>query len=108
GGVEFRLGRAFGGWVDPCNSGCTVGPKWGLEGVYWTLFDSDDYAQYIDDMPDRTYSMMPMRGLQFDAGGGAMPVNEYWDYGTPVENGTVVVTMTKARSSFEVQNFELN
>ncbi|MBA3483664.1 MAG: hypothetical protein H0T51_17790 [Pirellulales bacterium] len=107
GGIEFRLGRTFGSNVDPCG-GCSVGPKWGVEGVYWTLFDNDEYSQYVFNGTDRTYSMMPMRGLQFDPGAGPMPVNEFWDYGTPVETGSIIVTMTKARSSFEVQNFELN
>jgi hypothetical protein len=106
GGMEFRLGRTFGSNVDPCG-GCSCGPKWGLEGVYWTLFDNDEYSQYVFG-GDRVYSMMPMRGLWYDPGAGNMPVNEFWDYAPPVEAGSIIVTMTKARSSFEVQNFELN
>jgi hypothetical protein len=109
GGVEFRLGRTFGGGgMDPCGYNCGCGPKWGVETVYWTLFENNEYAQYVDTGSMRTYSMMPMRGLLYDPGSGDMPVNEFWDYGTPVETGNVVVTMAKARSSFEVQNLEIN
>ncbi len=106
GGYEFRLGRTFGGHADPC--GCSYGPKWGLEGVYWELFENNEYSQYVDNGSVRTYSMMPMRGLMYNPGSGNMPVNEFWDYAPPVATSTIVVTMTKARSSFEARNFELN
>lgn len=109
GGVEFRLGRTFGGGgFDPCG-GCACGPSWGLETVYWTLFENNEYAQYIDSGSVRTYSMMPMRGLVYDPGSGSLPVHDFWDYAPPVPaTSQFIVTMTKARSSFEVQNFELN
>lgn len=97
GGIELRLGRAFG-----------AGPAWGVESVYWTLFDSDGYAQYIDGAPVRTVSARSMPGLSFNPGSGALPVDEFWDYGTPVGAGSIVVTMAKTRGSFEVQNLEVN
>jgi hypothetical protein len=110
GGVEFRFGRTFGGLMaDPCGYGCgCCGPTWGIEGVYWTLFEDNQYTQYVYDGTTRLYSMMPMRGLQFDPGAGAAPVNEFWDYAPPVATTPIIVTMTKARSAFEVQNVELN
>jgi hypothetical protein len=107
GGLEFRLGRTCGGYTDPCG-GCSYGPKWGVEGVYWELFEDNEYEQYVDNGSVRTYSMMPMRGLMYDPGSGDMPVNEFWDYAPPVATSTIVVTMTKARSSFEVRNAEIN
>ncbi len=108
GGVEFRLGRVFGGGANPCG-GCACGPTWGLEAVYWTLFENNEYAEFVDDATVRTYSMMPTRGLFYDPGSGALPVNDFWDYGTPVPaTNTIVVTRARASSSFEVNNIELN
>jgi hypothetical protein len=107
GGLEVRFGRTFGGFgAGPC--GCSCGPKWGVEGVYWELFEDNEYSQFVDIGSVRTYSMMPMRGLWFDPGSGNLPVNEFWDYAPPVAASTITVTMTKARSSFEARNFELN
>ena len=111
GGIEFRLGRTFGCGggcgCDPC--ACACGPSWGLETVYWTLFENNEYQQYVDTLSVRTYSMMPMRGLMYDPGSGLFPVHDFWDYAPPVPaTSQFIVTMTKARSSFEVQNFELN
>jgi hypothetical protein len=108
-GVEFRLGRTFGcGPVDPCGCSCACGPRWGLEGVYWTIFDDDDDAQYVDQATIRTYSMMPMTGLEYDSGAGYRPVNEYWDYGPPAQVQDLRVTLARVHSSFEVQNVEIN
>jgi hypothetical protein len=103
-GVEFRLGRVFGG--DPCN--CCCGPQWGVEGVYWTLFDQDDAAYYTDDIALRTYTMMPMAGLEYDDGAGYRPVNQYYDYAPPASTNDIEVQMACVHNSFQVTNFELN
>lgn len=108
-GVEFRLGRAFGGIADPCGC-CSCGPQWGLEAAYWTLFDDDDYAEYVNPTgTSRTYTMMPMYGLQYDHGAGYMPINEYWDHGMPsMPANPIRVTRIRQSSSFEAQNLEIN
>ncbi len=109
-GVEFRLGRAFGGGCDPCSC-CSCGPQWGLEGVYWILFDEDEMTQYVSPVaPSRTYTMMPMYGLEYDPGDATYrPVNTYWDHGTPSVNANPYrVTLVRQRSSFEAQNLEIN
>jgi hypothetical protein len=111
GGVEFRLGRTFGGGAtDPCGYGCGCGPTWGLEGVYWTLFDEDESASYMDSGSSRTYSMMPMRGLTYlPPSATQMPIHDFWDYAPPVEAADdYMVTRVRASSSFEVQNIEVN
>jgi hypothetical protein len=110
-GVELRLGRTFGcapaNPCDPCGCGACA-PKWGLEAAYWTLFEDDDTAVYFDQAGTRTYSMMPMAGLEYDPGTGYMPVNEFWDYGPPVRTQGIRVTAVRVFSSFEVQNLEIN
>jgi hypothetical protein len=114
GGIEVRLGRVFAGAVDPC-TGCYAGPRWGLEGVYWELFESDDDAFYYDQPVYRTHGMVDFRGLTYDAGGGARPVNHYYDYAPAVSDYTnggaldqlEVRTLSVCRS-FEARNFELN
>ena len=108
-GVELRLGRTFGcAPVDPCSC-ASCGPRWGLEGVYWTLFDDDATATYVDQVPTRTYTMMPMYGLEYNDGTGYMPVNSYWDHAPPSQPADdFTVTTARVRSSFEVQNLELN
>ena len=107
GGVEFRLGRTFGGVADPCSCGPCC-PTWGVEGVYWELFEDTESADYMPSMP-RYYSMMPMPGLQYDGGTGWMPVNDYWDYGPPVDGpSTPRVTYARTSSSFEARNVEVN
>ena len=122
-GVEFRLGRAFGGGCggcDPCGGygggyggcgGCGgCGAQWGVEGVYWTLFEDEAMTTYVSPAaPSRTYTMMPMYGLEYDGGNGYNPVNAYWDHGMPSVNANpYTVTTVRQRSSFEVQNLEVN
>jgi hypothetical protein len=109
GGVEFRLGRAFG-----CNP-CTCTPTWGLEAVYWTLFEDSDMREFNDDSTIRTYVMKDLRGIEVDMGSGYRPANHYWDYAPPVQdysNGgalnQIIVTSVCVHSSFEAQNLELN
>jgi hypothetical protein len=114
-GVEVRFGRTFGcapiNPCDPCGCGACM-PKWGLEGVYWTIFEEDDQAFYVDQATLRTYSMMPMAGLETNMSGVYRPVNEYFDYAPPVVDPPPVpvvnVTLARVRSSFEVQNVEVN
>jgi hypothetical protein len=109
GGVEFRFGRTFGcAPMGPCGGDC--GPRWGLEGVYWTIFEDDAYSSYSDNLATRTYTMMPMPGLQYDGdGGGAYrPLNEYWDYAPPASTNDIEVQQARVRSEFEVQNIEVN
>jgi hypothetical protein len=111
-GVEFRLGRTFGGGYDPCGGSCGCGPTWGVEAVYWTLFEDDAYAQYADNGIIRVYSMLDPRGLEYNNGGGYRPVREYWDYAPPSEDhtagGDIEVRLARVRSSFEMHNLELN
>jgi hypothetical protein len=101
------LGRTFGGG-DPC--GCCCGPTWGVETVYWTLFEDDDYTAYVNPTgTSRTYTMMPMYGLEYDHGAGYNPVNAYWDHGMPSDPANPIrVTQVRQSSSFEVQNLEVN
>ena len=108
GGVEFRLGRTFGGVAaDPC--GCApCCPTWGVEGVYWELFDNDQSFMYMPGMPSEYYSMMPMPGLEYNGGGGYMPLNNFWNYGPPTGAGTYDITEVRVRSSFQARNIEVN
>jgi hypothetical protein len=118
GGVEFRLGRAFGcgggnGGCDPCGGcgGCgSCGPRWGLEGVYWTLFEDDATDTYVDQATLRTYTMMPFYGLQYDNGSGVYrPMNEYFDYAPPSQvTNDIEIRLARVRSSLQVQNAEVN
>ncbi|HYO23400.1 MAG TPA: hypothetical protein VEQ85_00465 [Lacipirellulaceae bacterium] len=109
-GVEFRLGRTFGcGPIDPCSCGCATAPRWGLEGVYWTLFDDDATASYVDQGSLRTYTMMPFYGIQYNNGSGYRPMNEYFDHAPPSQTSTdIEVRLARVRSSLEVQNVEIN
>ena len=108
GGVEFRLGRTFGGVAaDPC--GCTpCCPSWGVEGVYWELFDNSQSFGYMPSMPSDYYSMMPMPGLEYNGGGGYMPMNNFWNYGPPTGGGSYAITDVRVRSSFQARNIEVN
>ncbi|MCA9237008.1 MAG: hypothetical protein KDA44_16155 [Planctomycetales bacterium] len=109
-GVEFRLGRTFGGYGDGC--GCCTRPCWGLEGVYWTLFDETASASYAQTGTVRLYSMLDPRGLEYNPGSGYRPLRDYMDYAPPAEDhttgGDIWVRNVRVRSSFEVQNVELN
>lgn len=115
GGAEFRLGRTFGGGgvanlCDPCGT-CACGPRWGLEGVYWQIFQDDATTYYYDQPGLRTMSMNSYAGLQYDptgTGTSYRPVNEYFDYGPPVQTNDILVTQARVYSSFQVQNAEVN
>lgn len=110
GGVEFRLGRTLGGRADAC--GCCSSPCWGLEGVYWTLFDETANASYVQSGTTRLYSMIDPRGLEYNPGSGYRPLRDYFDYAPPAEDhttgGDIWVRNVRVRSTFEVQNVELN
>jgi hypothetical protein len=115
GGVEFRLGRTFGGGYDPCGGSCNCGPSWGLESVYWTLFEEDETATYVDNGSVRVYTMLDPRGLEYNHGAGYRPVRAYWDYAPPSEDYTnagaspdVEVRLARVYSNFELHNVELN
>jgi hypothetical protein len=107
GGVEARVGRTMGD--------CCCGPRWGLEGVYWQIFDDSATATYTDVLGSRTYSMMDFRGLRYDPGAGFRPANDYVDYAPPVADYTgggafdqIDVQVARVRRSFEVKNAEVN
>lgn len=109
GGFEARVGRWLGGGNNCC------GLRWGLEGVYWGLYDGDATASFSDTAALRVYSMIDPRGLEYDPGTGWRPVRHYWDYAPPVDDHTnggalddVIVTQVRVRSTFEVHNVEVN
>lgn len=109
GGFEARLGRWLGGGNNCC------GLQWGLEGVYWGLYEDDATASFSDTVALRVYSMIDPRGLEYDPGTGYRPVRHYWDYAPPVNDNTnggavddVIVTQARVRSTFEVHNVEVN
>ena len=113
GGFEARLGR----WFGMQNCGCSCGPKCGLEGVYWGLFEDDATATYTDGgtlgVPPtaRLYSMLDPRGLEYDPGTGYRPVRDYWDYAPPVQpdvGDPIRIDLARARSTFEIHNIEVN
>ncbi|MCA9258412.1 MAG: hypothetical protein KDA61_04385 [Planctomycetales bacterium] len=113
GGVEVRMGRTFGASYDSC--GNYYGPRWGLEGVYWQLFEDSELAVYRDDATNRTYSMSDFRGLEMNPGTGYRPANHYVDYAPPVSDYTnggafdlIEVSAVCVRRSFELTNVELN
>ncbi|MBA4104204.1 MAG: hypothetical protein C0485_00470 [Pirellula sp.] len=107
GGIEFRLGRTFGGVGDAC--GCApCCPSWGVEGVYWELFDNDQSFMYMPGMPSEYYSMMPMNGLEYNGGNGYLPLNNHWNYGPPTGAGTYAITEARVQSSFSARNIEVN
>lgn len=105
GGFEARVGKWLG--CDPC--GC--GPRWGVEGGYWQLFEESNTAVNVQSGTLRIYSMMDFRGLQYDPGTGYRPMNDYYDFGTPIQpdvGDPIRVDLARVRSSFEVINAEVN
>ena len=112
-GLEFRLGMyCGGGGCNPCGCGC--GPTYGIEGVYWGLFEEDATSAVSDTTVDanRLYSMIDFRGLEYDPGTGYRPVNDYYDYAPPTADHTtptdVELRSLSVRSTFRMQNAELN
>lgn len=116
GGFESRIGKWFGG--GDC---CCSGPRWGVEGVYWGLFEDDAAATYVDSgtlvtpQTARIYSMIDPRGIEYDHGAGYRPARDYWDYAPPVQPDNpafpadiIRIDLARVRSTFEVHNVEVN
>lgn len=122
GGVEFRLGRTFGcGPVGGCGYGSCgecmqCGPRWGVEAVYWQLFEQTDSAEFISNDYNnvRLNIMRSLAGLEVNMGSGYRPANHYWDYAPPVTDYTtggldrIVVTRVCVHDRFEAKNLEVN
>ncbi|MEM9353159.1 MAG: BBP7 family outer membrane beta-barrel protein [Planctomycetota bacterium] len=130
GGAEVRFGSTFGGGFVShgggvglgggmgggcgcdagCCGGCGCGPRWAWEGVYWGLAEDDTQFQVFDTAGDawRTYGKKPWVGAQYDAGAGARPLNDYYDYGNPVGTNDVEIRSLTMRTNFSMQNAEFN
>jgi hypothetical protein len=112
GGLELRFGAYFGGPSGCQSSGC--GPSRAWEFVYWGLFEDSSTVVINDTTGDatRTHGMINFDGLQFDAGGGARGVNEFFDTGLPITDNTapvdIEVRSLSARSTFQMHNLEAN
>lgn len=102
GGLEVRFGAYFGG------------PNYAWEAAYWGIFEDSATATVTDVTADanRTYGMIDFRGLEFDPGSGFRSVNVFYDSGLPtVDNSApfdVEVRSLSVRSTFQVQNVEMN
>jgi hypothetical protein len=122
GGLEIRFGAYFGGHraCQSCDGqscdgqSCGCGPTRAWEFVYWGLYEESNTATMTDVTWDanRTHSMINFDGLEYDPGGGARSVYVFYDTGVPtVDNSTpydVEVRTLSARSTFQMQNVELN
>jgi hypothetical protein len=130
-GLEIRFGSTFtvGGGCDSdcnnygngyagCNTGCDSAPVlFAWEAAFWGIDGDVDWFQVTDDnMTDtlRIYGMVNHAGLEYDDGGGAMPVNDYYDYQMPIvdDNPAVAgdrrVFSQRIRTNFRAHNVELN
>jgi hypothetical protein len=132
GGVEVRLGCTFGigdscdyGDCGPCDSGggcdnaCGCQPcstpccqqMYAWEVAWWGI-EGDVQQQFVDGplTPNfRYYGMINYAGLEYDDGGGAAPVNDYYNYQIPITGlGAETVLAQRVRTNFWAQNFELN
>lgn len=121
-GAEIRFGSTFGRprSCDPCGCGPAQRPcAW--EVVYWGLAEDEQSALVVDPLGDslRTYGQINYAGLSYDLDGAAggtyanRPLNEYMDYGMPVEDPAtyaddIRVLAVRVRSTFSAQNLELN
>lgn len=121
-GAEVRFGSTFGRprSCDPCGCGPAQRPcAW--EVVYWGLAEDEQSALVVDALGDslRTYGQINYAGLSYDLDGAAggtyadRPLNEYMEYGMPVEDPAttaddVRVLAVQARQTFTAQNLELN
>lgn len=121
-GAEIRFGSTFGRPrnCDPCGGCCGQRPcAW--EVVYWGLAEDSQTALATDILgdTDRMYGLINYAGLNYDldgSGGGTYadrPLNDYIDYGSPVQDPTttaddVRLLAVRVRSNFSAQNLELN
>lgn len=135
GGVEVRLGSTFGigdscdygdcGDCGPCANGGGYGDACGCQPcgtpccqqmfaweVAWWGIDSEVQDQFVDGplTPNfRYYGMINYAGLEYDDGGGAQPVNDFYNYQIPITGlGTETVLAQRVRTNFWAENFELN
>jgi hypothetical protein len=84
---------------------------YGWEVAWWGL-DDDFQQQYVDGpvVGDfRYYGAVNYAGLQYDDGSGTQPVNDYYNYQSPITGlGTETVLSQRVRTNFSAQNLELN
>ena len=112
GGAEVRLGSTFASRGCGPGSGCGAELAW--EGAYWGLVEDAVSVQVTDLTTDanRLYGMIDFWGLEADMGAGYRPIKHYFDYGPPTTDNTVggdiEIRSLTARSSFSVQNLEVN
>jgi len=94
----------------PCCTPCCQ-QMYAWEVAWWGL-DDDRRDQYVDGplTPNfRYYGMINYAGLEYDDGGGAAPVNDFYNYQIPVAGlGAETVLAQRVRTNFSAQNFELN
>jgi hypothetical protein len=80
--------------------------------VAWWGIEGDVQQQFVDGplTPNfRYYGMINYAGLEYDDGGGAAPVNDYYNYQIPITGlGAETVLAQRVRTNFWAQNFELN
>jgi hypothetical protein len=129
-GIEVRFGSTFTVGGSSCDTGC--GPYgygnagcntcdtpqlfawevafWGIDrDVKWFVITDDDITDN-----NRLYGMINHAGLEYDGGGGARPVNDYYDYQMPIEDtstpvtGDIRVLTQRVRTNFRSYNVELN
>jgi hypothetical protein len=130
GGAEARLGFTFGvgdscdygdcyddcgGYGNACGCETACQPccqqMYGLEVAWWGL-DNEVQEQYVDGPVVgnfRYYGMVNYAGLEYDDGGGAQDVNDFYNYQIPVTGlGAETVLAQRVRTNFTCQNLELN
>jgi hypothetical protein len=135
-GGEIRFGSTFGigSACDTCNTGCggygggggcgscnaCSTQEYAWEAAWWAL-DKDvttaSYTAVTPAGPTMIFGMKNFAGELYNrAGGGYVPVNNYFNYGIPVPSqptmpatdGDVRVRTVSERTSFAAQNIELN
>jgi hypothetical protein len=111
-------GYGGGGNGCGCNAGTTQDYAW--EAAYWAIGNdvtSASYTAVTPAGPTMIFGMKNFAGERYDrAGGGMMPVNNYFNYGIPVPSqptmpatdGDVRIRTVSERTSFTAQNIELN
>jgi len=81
------------------------------EVAYWGI-DREVQDQFVDGPvvgTFRYYGMINYAGLEYDDGGGAQPVNDFYNYQSPIVGlGAETVLAQRVRTNFWAQNLELN